>query len=85
MAILDLIQQNAAELPPDKQVEVLDFISFLRQRETFSSRLDSTIERTNSIKKSLKSLATMRVFADIPDPVEWQKTLRKDRPLPGRE
>lgn len=85
MAILDLIQQNAAELPPDKQVEVLDFISFLRHRQNVSNRLDSTIERTNAIKKTLKALATMRVFADISDPDEWQRNLRQDRPLPGRE
>jgi hypothetical protein len=25
------------------------------------------------------------LFQDIPDPVEWQRALRKDRPLPGRE
>jgi hypothetical protein len=85
MALIDLIQQNAAELPPDKQVEVLDFISFLRQRQNPSKRVVSDMERTQSIKKSLKALANMRVFADIHDPIEWQRSLRQDRPLPGRE
>jgi len=84
MALIDLIHKNAEQLPPDKQVEVLDFISFLRQRQNLSKMLDSNIERKNSIKKSLKSLATMRVFSNIHDPIEWQRDLRQDRPLPGR-
>ncbi len=85
MALIDLIHKNAAQLPPDKQVEVLDFISFLRQRQYPSKMLGSNIERMQSIKKSLKALANMHVFNDIHDPIEWQRSLRQDRPLPGRE
>ena len=32
-----------------------------------------------------QALADMGTFADIEDPVAWQREIRKDRPLPGRE
>ena len=85
MAIIELIQKNAAQLPPEKQMEVLDFIAFLRQCQHPARKPASSTERTQAIKKSLKTLADMRVFADIHDPVEWQRGLRQELPLPGRE
>ncbi len=33
----------------------------------------------------LEKLAERGTFADIPDPVRWQRELRQDRVLPGRE
>jgi hypothetical protein len=33
----------------------------------------------------LEKLAARGTFADIPDPVKWQRELRQDRALPGRE
>ena len=33
----------------------------------------------------LQALADMGAFAEIEDPVAWQREIRKDRPLPGRE
>lgn len=85
MTIFEQIQKNSAQLPPDKQIEVLDFISFLLQQTQPVAESESRKERAKGIKKSLDNLARMRVFADISDPVEWQRSLRKDRPLPGRE
>jgi antitoxin component of MazEF toxin-antitoxin module len=32
-----------------------------------------------------KQLQEMKPFEGIKDPVEWQREIRKDRPLPGRE
>lgn len=42
-------------------------------------------ERGKRIKASLQALAEKGTFADIEDPVAWQRQMRKDRPLPGRE
>lgn len=42
-------------------------------------------ERGKRIKESLQALAGKGTFADIKDPLEWQRRIRKDRPLPGRE
>ena len=33
----------------------------------------------------LEKLAARSTFAAIPDPVKWQRELRQDRALPGRE
>ena len=33
----------------------------------------------------LEQLAERRTFSTIPDPVKWQRELRQDRVLPGRE
>ena len=42
-------------------------------------------ERRRQIADALERLAAMHAFADIDDPVEWQREIRKDRPLPGRD
>ena len=33
----------------------------------------------------MQELADMGAFAEIDDPVAWQREIRKDRPLPGRD
>jgi len=33
----------------------------------------------------LERLAALRPFADMPDPAAWERDIRQDRPLPGRE
>lgn len=35
--------------------------------------------------QALERLAAGNAFSEIEDPVEWQREIRKDRPLPGRE
>jgi hypothetical protein len=35
--------------------------------------------------KALERLATANAFAHIKDPVAWQREVRKDRSLPGRD
>jgi len=56
-------------------------IDSVRQRDLSDSFQKSQRE---ALKESLEKLAKMKVFADIKDPVEWQRQIRKDRPLPGR-
>lgn len=42
-------------------------------------------ERRQRLRKALEELAALNPFRDIKDPVEWQREIRRDRPLPGRE
>jgi hypothetical protein len=35
--------------------------------------------------EALERLAALGGIKSIPDPVAWQREIRKDRPLPGRE
>jgi len=77
MTLTEQIQKHVIQLPPEKQQEVLDFVTFLQQPRKVTAFAPSE-ERANRIKKSLASLAKMKVFAEIPDPVEWQRNIRKD-------
>lgn len=38
-----------------------------------------------SMSALLEQLSRIAPFADIDDPVEWQRVLRSDRSLPGRD
>jgi hypothetical protein len=42
-------------------------------------------ERGRRLADLLRALAEMDPFAEITDPVAWQREIREDRPLPGRE
>jgi len=51
-----------------------------------SSPTDSdVVARGRRMVEILEKLAAMNAFSEISDPVEWQREIRKDRPLPGRE
>ena len=49
-----------------------------------SSRSDKA-ERGRRMKEALEALARLGGIKSIPDPVAWQREMREDRPLPGRE
>jgi hypothetical protein len=64
------------------------------QRETRSTRApvrrhrETPEQRATRIKEAaaaLAQLAKMGAFDHIEDPGEWQREIREDRPLPGRE
>jgi len=46
-----------------------------------------SLERERGLKmaEALEALAKVNALADITDPVAWQREIREDRPLPGRE
>ena len=78
MSVAELIQEEVNSLPEAKQREVLDFLK----------KLSTPARKRSDGKKmaeALEKLAESGAFADITDPVEWQREIRKDRPLPGRD
>ena len=51
-----------------------------------TSAPDSELEgRRRRVREALDALASGSAFAEIRDPVAWQREIRKDRSLPGRE
>jgi hypothetical protein len=42
-------------------------------------------ERGLKMAEALEALAEVNALAGITDPVAWQREIREDRPLPGRE
>ncbi len=80
-----LIAEHTQRLDPVKQKEVLDFVLFLEtQTGKQPADLDAS-ERKQRLGLALEKLVEARPFGDIADPVAWQREIRKDRPLPGRE
>jgi hypothetical protein len=46
---------------------------------------DRIADRRRRMAEALENLAAADAFSEISDPVEWQREIRKDRPLPGRD
>jgi hypothetical protein len=38
-----------------------------------------------AVKRAVRNLQVIGAFRTIKDPVAWQREIRKDRPLPGRD
>jgi hypothetical protein len=85
MTLMEQIQEQMKQLSPEKQSEVLDFVTFLLGRAQSARSASAEEKRKKRLKKAFETLAELGTFADITDPVEWQRQIRKDRPLPGRE
>ena len=86
------ILQDVEQLPEILQSEILDFVHFLRCKDLKNRKL----EMNNQVEKQVpngKKIADVldrmaargSAFSDISDPVEWQREIRKNRPLPGRD
>ncbi len=46
---------------------------------------DQSENRGKRMAEALEKLAASDAFSEISDPSEWQREIRKDRPLPGRD
>ena len=81
------VLSGAKTLTPDEQLRLLEELAALiRQRvinQNHNANLNPTLRR-QKIVEILEKIAATNVFANISDPVEWQRELRQDRPLPGR-
>jgi hypothetical protein len=79
---LEYLLEKAGSLSPAERLLLASrLIDSVRQRDLSESVQKSQRE---ALKKSLARLAKMKVFADIKDPVAWQRQIRQDRSLPGR-
>jgi hypothetical protein len=47
--------------------------------------LENPTTEKNALREALDAAVRSNAFADIKDPVAWQREVRKDRSLPGRE
>lgn len=80
------ILEDVESLPEQFQVEALDFIQFLKKKISQKEGVSKTIEPNGTKLARLMAEASKKnLFSDIKDPVAWQREIRKDRLLPGRE
>ncbi len=70
--------------PPEVSAEqgIAVEVTVLRDERLSASRAADTGKRMAS---ALEKLATSGAVADIKDPVAWQREMRQDRRLPGRD
>ena len=80
------ILEDVESLPEQFQAEALDFVQFLKKKISQKEKNHKT-EETNGTRlaKLMAEASKKNLFSDIKDPVAWQREIRKDRPLPGRE
>ena len=85
-AITRQLFEDIENLPSQLQQETLDFVQFLKQKQQKSQAEIPKPEPNGTILARLMEEASKKnLFADIEDPAAWQREIRKDRPLPGRE
>jgi len=70
----------ANEVPRQGDRPVRVYVTLQEDPSTLSAEF-----RRQRIVEILEKIAANNVFAEISDPVEWQRDLRQDRPLPGRD
>jgi len=70
----------AREVPKQSDHPIRVYVTLQEDRSSLSAEF-----RRERIVEILEKIAASNVFADISDPVEWQRELRQDRPLPGRD
>ena len=70
----------ANEVPRQGDRPVRVYVTLQEEPSTLSAEF-----RRQKIVEILEKIAANNVFAEISDPVEWQRDLRQDRPLPGRD
>ena len=79
--IAETAYQRLQKLPVPLQQEVLAFIDTLdknNKQPLYSAEKDST----QRLQQIMRTLAKEQIFAEIDDPVEWQKNIRQDKALP---
>ena len=82
-AISQQILEDVESLPKKFQIETLDFVQFLKSKIKKSEQTEEP--NGTKLAKLMSEASEKNLFSDIKDPVAWQREIRKDRPLPGRE
>ncbi len=85
--ITEQIIEEVTSLPPEMQEEALDFVRFLKlkHRKAAAQPPEQEPNGTKLARLMEEIAARGTAFKDIKDPAAWQREIRKDRPLPGRE
>ena len=87
MNTLEVIAEHAAHFPESLKVELLHYTLFLEQKINNPIYTSQPIEpeRRQLLQDKLEAAIRVNPFRDIADPLSWQREIRQDRPLPGRE
>jgi hypothetical protein len=87
-AILEADADGTLHLPVPAELRhgKIEVTATLKAADSPSSTLPrATPEMLQRRKEAFEKLRQLNPFREIADPVAWQKEIRKDRPLPGRD
>lgn len=80
------MQTITIEIENPKHAEIILLLAETLQCKITAVKAEKKKIDRPELAKLFKSLADNGSLAEIiPDPVAWQKEIRRDRPLPGRE
>lgn len=79
------IIDNLDSLPETMQAEILDFVEFLRAKAERNHSVISPEPNGVAMARIMERMAVRNALSEIKDPSAWQRDIRQDRPLPGRE
>lgn len=79
--LLHQVQQHAAALPLQLQAELLNYAIYLESKTSGQRESISVQERQERLAAALTQAMALNPFADIVDPVAWQREQRQDRPF----
>lgn len=87
MTTLDMITAHAARLPESLKLEVLHYLLFLEEKQGTLPVAPTLADdqRRRNLAQAFAELEQLGTFSEITDPGAWQREIRRDRPLPGRE
>ena len=75
--------EGVDEVPPSVNGGTTDVLVTLLPH--MPETLEEKLERGARMKAALERIAARGGIQSIPDPVAWQREMREDRPLPGRD
>ena len=87
MTTLEQLTQTVQRLPDQVQREVLHYALYLADRAAGETTPppEAAFVRSRALGEALEAAAQLNPFAEVADPVAWQRESREDRALPGRD
>lgn len=76
---------NSYALRVPKQYVVQSNLKLGQKVQVGAPLASHTQHNPEAIKQAIRNLQQIGAFRTIKDPVAWQREIRKDRPLPGRD
>lgn len=80
-AILEADEDGTLHLPVPPELRHTK----VRVTATLEAAPETAAAERRTPLEALKELRKLGAFADVADPVAWQRQQRRDRPLPGRD
>ena len=82
----EILSREIQNLNPQQAREVLRYVGYVKSlSDTDKTEVQtSQTNRRQAILDGFRKLRELGTFDAIDDPAEWQRNIRKDRPLPGR-